>query len=162
MNPRKRAERAQGHRKPLKLEVSSALVIVRPVPPMPAGLSKTMTSRWARWWRSPVARTVDMDRDGEAVERLFAKLELRDRMHKLALKRPFVTGSQGQPILNPAAREIDVLDAAILQLEREFGRTPKAAAQLGVTIGDLQKTVEDLNRDASDDRDEDPRAQATR
>jgi hypothetical protein len=158
--PRKMPDRVQGHYRPPRMTVSTSLAIARPVPPLPTGLSRTLAARWARWWRSPVARAVDWDRDGEAVERLFANYELQAKLRKSVKRRLFVDGSQGQPILNPAAKHLVAVEAAIRQDEMQFGRTPRAAAQLGVTIGDLQKTVEDLNRDASDDRDEDPRAQA--
>jgi len=134
--------------------------------PAPTGLLKGTLARWHAFWRSPLAKVVNWERDQEAVTRLFLLYDEETRLLKGCRRRRWVPGSTGQPILNPMHNQLRALQREILQLEDRFGRNPKAAAALGISLGGLKKTMDDLNREANDDGDEtdegDPRLQLAR
>ncbi|KKL73687.1 hypothetical protein LCGC14_2072380, partial [marine sediment metagenome] len=62
-----------------------------------------------------------------------------------------------QPVLHPMGKVMNDLEKDIRQLEDRYGLSPKARAQLGITIGTAQRTLEDLNRDLELDPEGDPR-----
>ena len=86
--------------------------------------------------------------DGEALRRLFALYDARERTWRLFLKNVYVRGSKGQQVLNPMGAFALQLDARIERLEAAFGITPKARLQLGITFGEAKKSLEDLAREA--------------
>ncbi len=57
----------------------------------------------------------------------------------------FVTGSQGQPVLNPLAGYIATLEAAISRAEAEFGLGPLSRMRLGIATGEAAMTAQRLN-----------------
>jgi hypothetical protein len=60
-------------------------------------------------------------------------------------KAPYVDGSQGQPVANPAFDEAMKLERAIVALEDRYGVSLKAFANLGVAVGQANLTAEELN-----------------
>ena len=134
----------------------------RGVPAVPKGLLKRTREQWESFWRSPVATVVSLDTDLPSLERLFSLYDERERAYRAVCKERLVVGSQGQPVLNPLARQLCSYDAEIRQLEDRFGLTPMARLRLGVQIGTAARTLDDLNRQLDhDDQDktEDPRLQ---
>lgn len=114
-------------------------------PTPPAGLLETLRGEWERLWASPLATTFTTS-DVPALERLF---ELRDEAvrHQRAAKRtPTVEGSKGQVVLNPVLRQRDALLAEIRQLEDRFGLSPRSRLQLGITLSEAHRSLDDLNR----------------
>lgn len=135
------------------------------VPPAPRGIGKPVVQEWDAFWRSEYALAVKWRRDGRAISRLFELYDLHDRFLRATRKRPLVPGSQGQPIANPLTRQLGAVDAEIRQLEDRFGLSTRAAMTLGVVFTDLQKTLDELNKDANDGdsgTQEDPRLKASR
>jgi hypothetical protein len=70
------------------------------------------------------------------------------------VKQPYVDGSQGQLVANPAFDEAMKLERAIVALEDRYGISLKALANLGVSVGQAVITAAELNRMA-DARDKD-------
>src|SRR5260370_25168112 len=58
---------------------------------------------------------------------------------------PFILGSQGQPVQNPAFGEAMTLEKAIVTLEDRLGLSPKARATLGLKLGEARMSMERLN-----------------
>lgn len=112
---------------------------------------KSSRESWAAFWASPYAVVVNIDRDLRALERLWTLYDARERAWRSYCKKPLLIGSQGQEVMNPMWRDARALEVAIQNLEDRFGMTPKAAAALGITVGALQKTLDDLEREANDD-----------
>jgi terminase small subunit-like protein len=141
-------DRAQGHRPHVSLTLHTGTP--REGHAAPPGLLPEIAARWKEFWGSEFSQLVDWDRDQDALRALYRLYDLRRRLEVAAESGVFVAGSQEQPVLNPALRQITTVDAAILAREQQFGLTPKSAAALGLTIGALKRTVEDLNREANE------------
>ena len=91
-----------------------------PEPPYP--LNKKALSLWQAFWASPVARAIDLDSDGFAIQRW---ITYTSDWHKITLQlkqKPekgggfLVDGSQGQKVLNPLVRMRDSLETSIAAL----------------------------------------------
>ena len=108
-----------------------------------------MLESWGLFWQSDIARAVSWERDHRALERLFTLYELRGTCFRESQNMPYAKGSQGQIIANPLLRTLSAVGSEITALEDRFGLTPRGAAQLGLTVGGLKKTIDDLNRDAN-------------
>lgn len=129
-----------------------------PPPPHPGGGAKLLASTveaWEAFWTDEVAGLVK-PADRPALARLFGMYDERERMARAFRKQRMTTGSTGQLVVNPAAREMAALDARIEKLEARFGITPKARLDLGMALGAAAKSLDEINRsfDDDDDRDE--------
>lgn len=143
------------------------VVLVQSVaePPLPTGgkpLLKATKDAWSAFWSTPEIAALVKPADHPALGRLFRMYDMRERLERLVLKQPFVKGSTGQDVINPAAKEIASLDGRITALEDRFGVTPMARLKLGLAFGEAARSLDRLNRefDADDDSDEgeeDPR-----
>lgn len=137
------------------------------VPALPQSekpLLKATQEAWAAFWSTEPLAALVMPADRPALDRLFRMYDLRERLERMVIRQPFMEGSTGQPVVNPAAKEVASLDGRILQLEDRFGITPMARLKLGIAFGEASRSLDRLNEgfdddDADDDRDEeDPRA----
>lgn len=138
--PRKASDRRQGRGTgELKLASESA-----GVPACPSGMLKRTQLRWRAYWGSDVARAADPVSDLPALERLFTLYDERERASSAYRRRRMLTGSTGQPVVNPAAKLLKDFDAEIRQLEDRFGLSPKARLMLGVTLGQAARTAREL------------------
>lgn len=129
------------------------------VPDPPSGLQAATKREWVAYWTSPLAGAVHPAQI-PAVERLFTLKDEWRRYYAVNKKERLVAGSQGQPVVNPAAAQMRALENAILKLEQELGLTPFSAAKLGVAANNAKKTLAELNREAEVDaevEDDDPR-----
>lgn len=135
-------------------------VAVAPMPP--SGVLATTKQAWCVFWRSKLASLVKPDSDLPALERLFSLYDERERCYRAAKKNRLVQGSQGQMVLNPLYKQMNVLDTEIRNLEDRFGLTPMARLKLGVQFGDTHRSLEEMNRrlDADDETEPDPRAES--
>lgn len=131
------------------------LLLAGDIPSPPTGLLKATREQWRKYWESPVAEAVDRSSDMPAVERLFQLCDERLRAYRGYRKERLVEGSQGQPVLNPLASVIQKCDQEIRALEDRLGLNPKARLQLGITMTEAKRTLEDMNRDLEPDWDED-------
>lgn len=168
---RKPQGRAAGHRRQVRedehvapgLQVEISREPRPPVVPLPpAGLLTKTRQQWVKFWRSEMARIVDEERDRPALERLFTLYDERERSYQAYRKNRLLKGSTKQWVVNPLWRHATgTLDPEIRQLEDRFGLTPRSRAQLGLAIGGLKKTLDDLNQELDDDSDredaQDPR-----
>lgn len=144
-SPRKPPGEAKGHRSRNVIE----LVPPPPeseVPAPPKGLAREALARWDAFWSSPVAATVDLDADGHKLTRWIVYVDEWDRAMRASRKERLVTGSQGQPVLNPLLRYVQQLEAAIKAIEAEFGMGAKSRSDLGISMGQAALTAADLNR----------------
>ena len=151
--PRKPVDRAQGRRKRPALALVSTVAVEERTPPV--GLLPVVLEEWRAFWRSEFAQLVNWDRDHRALCRLFKLYSLRVQLEaaiddEKGVPQVLVVGSREQEILNPALRHMATVDGEILQLEQQFGLTPRSAAALGMQIGGLKKTLNDLNREANE------------
>ncbi len=113
---------------------------------------------WDAVWSSPVAHAF-----GPHHRPAFRCLAIwSDRLGRAraAVGRAFmVKGSMDQVRVNPALQAMVALDSACLRLENELGLTPMSEARLGLTVGQAERTLEELNRaarEAGAADDEDP------
>ena len=166
---RKPRGRAQGHRRQVRDDETVAPgteIVVQDrgiIPLPPPGLLLKTRERWLKFWRSEMARIVDEDRDRPALERLFTLYDERERAYQAYRKHRLLKGSTKQWVVNPLWRHATgTLDPEIRQLEDRFGLTPRSRAQLGLAIGGLKKTLDDLNRELGDDRDDDDQGEDPR
>ena len=138
-----------------------------PAPPHPQGrkLLASTVKAWERFWASDLSSLVKPEHT-PALERLFRMYDMRERLERVALKQPVVSGSTGQPKMSPALGEIASLDGRILALEERFGLNPAAMLKLGISFSQAARSLEDMNRDFDDHDDEedavdeDPRVHA--
>ncbi len=111
---------------------------------------------WVEFWDSDLSGLV-LPADMPAMVRLFRMYDSRERMERAYLDAPFSTGSTGQVVIHPAAKEVASLDGRITALEDRFGITPMGRLKLGVTFGAAAKSLEAINADFdSDSHEEEP------
>jgi hypothetical protein len=141
-DPQKRQRERTGDA--LKAEVV-ALPRRDEVPAAPAGLSKSWIEQWETFWSSDMSRTVSPEAMPSLV-RLFKYRDQRDRLEEICEKEPFLTGSKGQPVVNPLFARVEKLESQIVSLEDRFGLNPRQRMALGASMVDTAKSLSDLNR----------------
>lgn len=136
------------------------------IPPAPRGLLRVTVERWEAYWASSIGQLADPETDLPAIQRLYSLYDERERAYRSYRKRRVVKGSTGQPVINPAWKQVPIMDAEIRQLEDRLGLTPQSRLKLGVTFGAAARSLEDLNRDLTTDDDarddQDPRLSLAR
>jgi len=116
----------------------------RPSPPV--RLRQAAREAWLGYFRSPVARAFDPDADLPLLTRWASYLDEWDRINVALRKQDrVVSGSLGQPVLNPLVGYLLKLEQLIGRAERELGLTPLARASLGLTQGQARLTVAQIN-----------------
>lgn len=126
-------------------------------------LLKATQQWWKQVWTSPVASSWEAESDRPVVERLAKLHDDRERAVRSYRKQPLVEGSMGQPVLNPLRSVVAECDKEIRQLEDRLGLSPMARLKLGVTFGEMHRSLDSLtssvvNDDADDAEEDDPRA----
>lgn len=152
MSHRKPAGRRQNRERSAGARVIAPLLgraVSGPPPAASRSWSAETRAAWARYWASPVARATDLV-DEPAVRRLFELLDERGKAWKRYLQQPESVGSTGQLVVSPWAAFALQLDDRIARLERAFGITPSARAALGIAIGEVRRTLDDLAREAAE------------
>jgi len=134
-----------GHRK--KLVVKLVPKVAEPPPP-PAGLLLKTRRDWQTFWASDVSRLVQ-DVDLPDLERWFTLLDEWRRLLRAHRSGRFVEGSAGQVAISPAARHMAVLESGLDRIGRKFGIGPMSRARLGLTVGALHRTLDELNAEAT-------------
>ncbi len=124
------------------------------VPKPPPKLLKPIREAWDQFWASDLAQVVT-DPDRPVVFRMFSLRNDQERALRRYRSNPYITGSQGQPVQNPAFQEAMALERQVLALEDRLGLSPKARAQLGIAIGEARMTAAELNRVAQEDAPDD-------
>ena len=143
----KPAGQRQGHYQSPSLTVVKAESAGFLCPEPPAGLLKSSRETWDQFWSSPIAQAVEMAADGPRLQRWIEAIDERTRVRRVFRRERLVTGSQGQPVLNPLAGYLSTLEREIAAAEPAFGMTPIARLRLGIAIGEARRTAAQLNRD---------------
>lgn len=145
-------------------EVEAPSVPPAPRPPGGGRLLKATEEWWVEFWESPIAKLVDPRSDLRALSRLALLYDERDRALSAYKRKRSSTGSTGQLVVNPFAKEIASLDGRISALEDRFGLTPKARLDLGVIyseahdgLSELERRIEEAFADDQDEEVVDPR-----
>lgn len=156
--PEKHPDQLQGHRSgrgrnnaPIQKPEPGQVVVIPPA--MPTGLLKSTRDKWEAFWKSSVARTVDQ-RSDMLVERLFRYYDEWERCSRVFRRKRIVTGSTGQPVINPAGKAMLDLETRIIKLEERIGLTPRDRMALGIQAATAKTIVDELG-DAFDEEDED-------
>lgn len=150
--PKKRSDLRQDNRDARALAVlPGGKRVIDAGPPHPHWLKAT-SDGWEAFWLSDVAQVVQLEQ-ANAIRRLFDMRDVQARAFERYRKQPYVDGSQGQPVTNPAFAEAMKLETAVVALEDRLGLTPKAQANLGIAIGQAALTAADLNAMALEDDD---------
>lgn len=155
---RKRPERRQGHNTP-DIGLIPAVDASKDAPQPQKGWLAVTKDRWEAFWRSSLAQIVERDSDLPALARLFSLYDELERAERAFRRKRFVSGSKGQPRLNPLAGHIAQLEPMIRALEDRFGLTPLSRLKLGIEFGNAHRSLDDLNRsfNADDRAEADPR-----
>lgn len=114
-------------------------------PAHPTHWHRDTVNEWEQLFDSRLAQYL-APTDLPAVLRLFGMYDDRRRLEATAREHPYVEGSQGQVVLNPAHGAISNLDGRILALEDRIGLSPKARLGLGIQLGEAAKSLDSLNR----------------
>lgn len=135
-------EESQGRRPSAEIVLLQGNKIEAPKPDK-TWLAQTRDA-WCAYWESSVAQLVD-EVDLPAVRRLFALRDQHERALRKVADSPLVSGSMGQPVLNPLAQYMGKLESTIAKLENELGLTPLARMRLGVATGEAAKSLAEMN-----------------
>lgn len=147
---RKRPDQRQNNR-PDRAPLEVVVPITPPPPPAPLrGWRKATRDAWVSYWRSEVSAAAQ-DVDLPSLRRLFTMLDVQAQCWARYAAEPYVDGSKGQPVSNPALDDALKLERAVVALEDRLGLSPKARANLAISIGQAQLTAGDLNRMALED-----------
>lgn len=127
------------------------------IPEPPIKLRKQVEAKWNGLFRSSVARVIDLDADQGALERWCEDWNEYYRLKGELKRRPFITGSGGQAVLNPLHH---VLTETIKRLEKwedDFAARPKARVRLNLEGVQGALTAATLNKMANEqyERDDD-------
>lgn len=118
-------------------------------PPPPEGLEPEIEKDWVRFWASGQVTVLHYEHHGRAFVRLFRLYSDELRLRDLTEGREMVLGSQGQQVLNPACRHLATIRHQILELEQQFGLTPRGSLSLGMQVG-KRKSLADLSRESNE------------
>src|SRR3990167_390594 len=153
--PRSRIQNRQAGRK-------AGLVLAfkrpeEPPPEMPAPLNGKWrletAALWQAFWTAPIAQVVDRESDMPRLLRWIAYWDEWFRAMRAFRRRRMVEGSMGQPVINPLSNYIAVVEGKIERIEEKFGLTPLDRMRLGISFGEAQRSLADMNADLDDDAD---------
>ena len=143
MSNAKPVEQRENRIKPKLIDIESYKK--REIPQLAGRTLKSTKIWWEDFWTSDLSSAIDIKSDLPVIQRLASLMDERERIYKQAKKERLVTGSQGQVVLNPLYHALLKIDAEIRNLEDRIGLNPKARVQLGISIGQAKKTLDDLN-----------------
>jgi P27 family predicted phage terminase small subunit len=106
------------------------------VPDAPAGLRPESLAAWEGFWASDVARAVQRADWRRLTQWIEAVDELAAMRGVLREHGMVVSGSKGQPALNPLVSQIRYLEGVIERAEDAFGMSPAGRMRLGVDTGE--------------------------
>lgn len=122
------------------------------VPAPPIKLRAPVLRKWESLWRSQVAKFIDPDADAGALERWCEHWNEWHRLSAVLKRRPFLTGSQGQAVINPLYTVLEQVTKHLERFEDDFAARPKARVRLNLEGVQGALTAEQLNRMLRDDR----------
>ena len=123
----------------------------REIPQLTGRTLKSTKIWWNDFWESDLSSAIDIKSDLPVIQRLASLMDERERIFKQAKKDRLVVGSQGQVVLNPLYNALLKIDAEIRQMEDRIGLSPKARVSLGIQIGQMKKSLDDLNSELEEE-----------
>jgi hypothetical protein len=126
-------------------------------PRMPRGLCEAAQAAWRAFW-ADVASGAMRPSDTVVALRWAADLDRYFRLIAAADAEPIVTGSQGQARPNPLYDIAFKVQSAINDAERRIGIGVLDRLRLGLALSESAKSLADLNAEASNAHQDDPRA----
>jgi hypothetical protein len=126
-------------------------------PRMPSGLCQHAEAAWRSFWDDALCGVM-RNPDASLVLRWVKNLDRYYRLMASADGEPIVTGSTGQYRVNPGYDLALKIEASIKADEQQLGIGPLNRLRLGVALSESAKSLADLNAEADEDEDDDPRA----
>lgn len=126
-------------------------------PPMPKLSGKCLAATealWERFWASPIAQLVNRESDMPRLARWIYYCDEWLRSLRGFRRQRLVTGSRGQPVINPLGDHLLKLEKEINKCEEKFGLTPLDRMRLGITFGEAHRSLADLNTELDEGDDE--------
>lgn len=117
-----------------------------PIAKPPVGLLASSRRIWRSLFASPVARAIDLEADVYKLHRWIEMVDEHQRVSQVFRAKRIVTGSMGQPVLNPLGSYLATLESQISKMETEFGIGPLSRMRLGIATGQAALTADELNR----------------
>jgi P27 family predicted phage terminase small subunit len=108
----------------------------RGAPPAPSRIRRfpAIEQAWRAFWElKPLARKVS-DADVPALARLFEMYAAYELAMNAFIEEPFVEGERGKTVAHPGWSIANAAMRQILPLEKQFGITPKARSELGISL----------------------------
>lgn len=103
-------------------------------PEPPPGLSEGIEAAWGAFWRlAPLSKRVSAA-DLLPLVRLFQLYEIYTKTIADFMEEPYILGERGKLVAHPGWSIANAAMRQILPLERQFGVTPKARAELGISL----------------------------
>ncbi|MDR3661842.1 hypothetical protein [Mycobacterium sp.] len=125
-------------------------------PRMPRGLCKPAQDAWAGYWGDTVSG-VTRESDTALVLRWVRNVDRYHRLIAEADRSPMVAGSTGQQRANPIYDLVLKIETSIKADEQQLGVGPLNRLRLGIAFSESAKSLAELNAEAEDDADNDPR-----
>jgi len=133
MTPRKPSEHRQNRETKDVPADEGTDGLVEP-PQCPAGLDESIEAAWHSFWcLAPLSRRVS-DADVLPLVRLFQLYEVYRRSIADFMAEPYMAGERGKLVAHPGWNIANAAMRQILPLEKQFGVTPKARAELGISL----------------------------
>lgn len=146
MPPRRKPEEDRQRSNTPSLELVTPLGAELVVPPAGEGWPEETVAEWDAWWASDVARMIDVASEAPIVFRCFDLLDQAERFEAEGRQEPLVSGSTGQPTINPLLKHAQALRDEARRDEAVLGRGPKRRLDLGIKFGDAARSLDDVNR----------------
>lgn len=110
----------------------------------PEGISEQARLIWDTYWDDRVA-SVQTTVDRVILIRWITELDRYFKLLQIADADPIVTGSQGQPVENPAYGTAHRALAAVQYCEKQLGIGPLHRSALGIAVVTEAKSLAELN-----------------
>lgn len=111
----------------------------------PEGLSEHALTYWDAYWSDSVAQ-VQTKVDRVILVRWITELDRYFKLLKIADAQPIVSGSQGQPVENPAYQTAHRALSAAQYCEKQLGIGPLHRSALGIAVIAEKRSLDELNQ----------------
>ncbi|HTX96855.1 MAG TPA: hypothetical protein VME67_19565 [Mycobacterium sp.] len=153
--PPKTTARRQRSRRDIGADIGAVRHCSRP-PAMPRGLCSQAQTAWAAYWKDAVSG-VTRPSDTALLVRWAKNLDRYHRLLAEADRNPVVDGSMGQQRGNPIYGLVLKIEQSIKDDEAQLGIGPLNRLRLGVALSESAKSLADLNAEAENADNDDPR-----
>jgi P27 family predicted phage terminase small subunit len=115
--------------------------VVSSAPPPPAHFDREAVELWDILWTIGVG--VYAQAHVPTIQR-YVELQQRRREFLAVIEAEgwLVTGSQGQPVLHPIARQLSDVEAKLTSLEDRLGLSPEASLRLGIATAEVKSRLD--------------------